>query len=340
MKRFLLYLIVPMAIILISSAGFYGYWNSADPVKTCASCHEITPSVSTWQHSAHREVKCFDCHGTALSNGLHSLKEKTNMVFTHISEEKQNDEIRMTEAQVLEVEQRCAGCHQDEYGKWKTGGHGTNYRNIFLNQVHNSEERLYWDCLRCHGMFFEGNIYDLVTPISTIGPWSLLDPDKELHPVIPCQTCHKIHTENSPYKSGIQAPDRNPSYGLYVRAEKFHLRGDHLPVPEMYHGDQQIKVSDDPVQALCVQCHAPGAFHFAGTSDDRTPTGVHEGLSCSSCHEPHSNNPKNSCISCHPAISNCGLDVTKMNTTHFYANSPNNIHFVACTDCHEDLLKD
>ena len=97
----------------------------------------------------------------------------------------------------------------------------------------------------------------------------------------------------------------------------------------------QILTSNDPVQKLCVQCHAPGAFHFVGTSDDRTPTGVHEGLGCSSCHEPHSNSAKNSCVSCHPAISNCGLDVTKMNTTYYYSNSPNDIHFVACTDCHD-----
>jgi len=336
MKKFLLYLIILAVVILGSSGGFYSYWNNADPERTCASCHEITPSVSTWQHSAHRDVQCFDCHGTALSNGFHSLKEKANMVLTHVKEEKQPDEIRMTEAQVLEVETRCARCHQAEYGKWKTGGHGTNYRNIFLNQVHNSEERLYWDCLRCHGMFFEGNIYDLVTPISTEGPWKLLDPEKEMQPTIPCQTCHQVHSENKPYKAGIPDRDRNPAYGLYIRSDKLHLRGDHLPVPTIIHNEKEIKTSGDPVQSLCVQCHAPGAFHVAGTSDDRTPTGVHEGLSCAACHEPHSNRTENSCVSCHPAISNCGLDVTKMNTTYSYPNSPNNIHFVACDDCHNE----
>jgi hypothetical protein len=33
-------------------------------------------------------------------------------------------------------------------------------------------------------------------------------------------------------------------------------------------------------------------------------------------------------------LSNCGLEVEKMNTTYFNAASPNNIHFVACSDCH------
>ena len=86
----------------------------------------------------------------------------------------------------------------------------------------------------------------------------------------------------------------------------------------------------------CIQCHAPGASHQAGTSDDRTPRGVHEGLSCLDCHETHSNDARNSCNNCHPAVSNCNQDVTKMNTSYFDPNSPNNIHWVDCIDCHQD----
>ena len=32
------------------------------------------------------------------------------------------------------------------------------------------------DCLRCHGMHFEGGIRDLVTPLDGTGPWRLIDP--------------------------------------------------------------------------------------------------------------------------------------------------------------------
>jgi hypothetical protein len=99
-------------------------------------------------------------------------------------------------------------------------------------------------------------------------------------------------------------------------------------------GEQKVKVSDDIVMRNCIQCHAPNALHQAGTADDRTPRGVHEGLSCTACHEPHSNDAKNSCASCHPAISNCKLDVTKMNTSYADVKSVNNIHFVACANCH------
>ncbi|HXX62253.1 MAG TPA: cytochrome c3 family protein, partial [Bacteroidota bacterium] len=74
--------------------------------------------------------------------------------------------------------------------------------------------------------------------------------------------------------------------------------------------------------------------HEAGTSDDRTPRGVHEGISCLACHENHSNASRSSCQNCHPAISNCQRDVTTMNTTFFDRKSPHNIHFVRCIDCH------
>ncbi len=95
-------------------------------------------------------------------------------------------------------------------------------------------------------------------------------------------------------------------------------------------------VSDDPVQKLCIQCHSPNFAHQAGSEDDRTPTGAHEGLSCMACHSPHSNDARNSCIKCHPGISNCKIDVTVMNTTYADINSPNNIHSVSCNSCHID----
>ncbi len=341
MKNLLIFLFIPITILVISFFGFYTYWNHADPGKTCSSCHEITPSVVSMEHAAHRNIRCFDCHGTALGNGIHSLKEKANMVFTHFSGDQWNQDIQLTEEQVLATSDRCAECHQSEYTRWKASRHATTYADIFLNPVHNSIERVYWDCFRCHGMFYEGTLYDLITPVSLQGPWELKQADKAADPAIPCLACHEIHTENKPYQSlkYVQAISdiavRNPPFGLYIRSDELFLRADNLPRPDMFYDNELIPLSDEPSQLLCVQCHAPGAFHSSGTNDDRTPRGVHEGLSCQSCHEPHSMNARNSCIGCHPAISNCGLDVHTMNTTYNNPGSPNNIHFVSCADCHK-----
>ncbi len=95
-----------------------------------------------------------------------------------------------------------------------------------------------------------------------------------------------------------------------------------------------VKVSPDPRQRLCEQCHAPNAFRQLGSADDRTPSGVHEGLSCLDCHRSHSNSAQASCAACHPTDSHCGLEVEKMDTTFRSVDSKHNIHFVACGDCH------
>ena len=326
--------------------GGYSSWNSANPDKTCASCHEISPSVKEWQHSAHREVNCTECHGTAFSNGIHSLKEKTNMILTHFGKQTKHEDIRMTEQQVLEISDKCAKCHRSEYAKWKSGGHSANYGDIFMNGKHNLDEAPYWACLRCHGMFYEGNIKTLVQqPAQADGVWKLKDVNQTMKPTIPCLACHEFHTDNTiheravrfdaPQEIGYARTGRNPSIAWYIRGDHRHVRADKLMKISVVQDGKPIKVSDDPAQKLCIQCHSPNFSHHAGSQDDRTPTGVHEGLSCMACHSPHSNDARNSCRNCHPAISNCKLDVTTMNTTYKDINSPHNIHSVSCTSCHE-----
>ena len=62
--------------------------------------------------------------------------------------------------------------------------------------------------------------------------------------------------------------------------------------------------------------------------------GVHEGLSCLACHLKHGQQTRASCANCHPRLSNCGLDVAKMDTTFNSTASGHNIHTVKCADCH------
>jgi hypothetical protein len=348
MRRYTKYIVLVFIILIAGLYGGYAGWNAADPQNTCAGCHEINPSFHTWQASAHRNISCTECHGTALSNGLHSLKEKGNMVLTHFTGNKRSSDVRLNEDQLTETMKNCIRCHQTEFSKWQSGGHSANYARIFLNEAHNKMEQPYWDCLRCHGMFYDGTIYDLLKPASEQGNWKLADEKVADRPVVPCFACHQIHSDNEPI--GVQMAwddrdesirmrkektnSRNPAPKLFSRTDKMYFRADQLPNPAMNYNGKIIKTSDNPIQRVCMQCHAPNFKNISGSEDDRTPRGVHEGLSCTSCHEVHSNNASRSCISCHPAISNCGLDVKTMNTTFADKTSKNNIHFVSCEDCH------
>lgn len=336
-------------VLLIVLGGSYTWWNTANPEQTCISCHEISTAHQTWQQSAHRDISCFKCHGTALENGWHSLAEKSKMVFTHVESKPYADEIHLTENQVIETMQRCTECHRDEYANWIAGGHSATYSDLLLHEGHNSTEQLNFDCLRCHGMYYEGTILDLVEPISRKGPWEMKDKSRSETPMIPCLTCHKIHSQGQPtsppdysqpnnifYSRNLQ----NLSLGFYSRHEKKHYSLENLPVPVMLVGKDTIQTPSDPVYRMCVQCHAPSVWHQVGSSDDQTPVGVHSGISCRACHEPHSNFQRNSCNKCHPGKSkNCGLDVKTMNTTYLSPSSKHDIHFVSCTDCHPEMKK-
>ena len=322
--------------------GLSFYWTFASPQATCSSCHEIESFSNMWEQSGHRTVHCTECHGTALSNGLHSVKEKGMMLVRHFATES-NATLRVKESHIPEIMVNCQRCHGAEYARWLSGGHSATYASIFLNAKQNASEQLHADCLRCHGMFFAGGIEDLVSPISLTGPWSLKLPDRATQPAIPCLACHRIHREGIP----AVAPDysdpekifysRNEpltSVLLYDRYERTHHPAADLPLPVIWDEGKKVRISDDRRQRVCMQCHAPDAFHRAGSRDDRTPRGVHEGISCLACHDSHSNASRRSCIACHPAISNCQRDVTRMNTTYFDKESPNDIHFVRCIDCH------
>ena len=337
-------IIIALSILIIPSGIFYHKWNNLSPDKSCASCHEIETSVLTFSKSSHRDMHCKECHGTALSNGFHSMKEKGKMVVAHVNEEIP-DKIRIEEEELLNIMDNCKRCHTSQFAAWKSGGHSLNYSDFLLDSVHNRTELLNSDCLRCHGMFYNGITADLVKPINTKGPWKLLKNDKANQPAIPCMACHQIHSEgdstfvpdySNPGSIFYSKTKEFPVASFYDRHEKVYVSASLLPKLKLIKENIPVKVSDEPMMRICVQCHAPNGLHQAGTSDDRTPGGVHEGLSCISCHEPHSNNARNSCDNCHPAISNCKKDVHTMNTTYADKNSPNNIHWVACTDCHKN----
>jgi hypothetical protein len=252
------------------------------------------------------------------------------------------DQIHIRNIDIQAMMERCKSCHRQEFADWQAGPHSTTYSRIFLDNEHNRKVVLMDDCLRCHGAYFGGSINDLVTPVSTTGPWQLKDPSLANRPTIPCLACHAMHTEGQPLKKpnvqaavlGPQQELYRPSLALYDRREMEYIPTRSLPLPEIRDGARIIKISRDPRQGLCYQCHAAEATFQVGSGDDRTPMGVHEGISCMACHEKHGQKTRASCSSCHPRLSNCGLDVETMDTTFKNPKSRHNVHFVKCADCH------
>lgn len=305
-------------------AGGLGYFHFANPQSTCASCHEMTTVHADWGQSAHRTIHCRECHGGSLTLDVHALHAHVDRVARHLTGDRLAPP-RLREEHVLALHEACRNCHPVAYAGWQASRHSTTYARIFLDAAHNHVEPPANDCLRCHGMFFAGDIRELVAPSpADDGAWKLLDQRRAAQPAIPCLACHRVHARSAETQIA----------SLYDQRERTHVTAHLLPVPAIFQGERAVKVSRDPRQRLCLSCHAPDATHQLGTADDRTPAGVHEGLSCRDCHWGHDNPARASCSACHPADSHCGLDVQLMDTTFASPQSRHDIHTVGCVDCH------
>ena len=333
-------ILIASLVVVFALPGASLYYEYAQG-RACARCHEIWQPYTDWHSSAHRNVPCSACHGDVftLKAGFHL--NNIRRLWDHLSG-KLPETICLRTSDSLQVNELCRNCHQGEYAGWASSSHSATYNQIFLDPKHNRQQHLMDDCLRCHGMHFEGGIRDLVTPVDVRGPWRLAKPELAGRPVILCLTCHQMHrvgpTLSRPAVKAANASAmeeiNRPSLALFDRRELDHVPVQSLSLPQMHQAARPVKISPDSRQALCYQCHAPQASFEVGSGDDRTPVGVHEGLSCLACHEKHGQTTRASCANCHPRLSNCGLNVETMDTSFRPTTSPHNVHFVKCTDCH------
>ena len=347
MKRFMrVAAIAIVSLAVVVGGGIYGAsWYYTSPSGNgCARCHEMASYVSAMQGSPHRNAGCMDCHNASLATKLRHIR-------VHLTG-KWPETIRLRDVDVLEMVPNCENCHRYEYATWHAGPHSATYGQIFTNPKQNSKQHLMEDCLRCHGMHFNGSVRDLVQPQNTQGPWHLIREGFADQPAIPCMTCHQVHREGAldvrpQGRISVAGQPVHDSLAFFDRREGLHFAATALAIPVLHDGARVVTASQDPRQGICYQCHAPrqpeagtpaaanGWGRQVGSGDDRTPVGVHEGLSCIACHMGHNQNTRASCKNCHPQMSHCGLDVETMDTTYASASSPHNIHWVRCTDCHQ-----
>jgi Cytochrome c554 and c-prime len=323
-------------ILLLPGARVYHSYSSG---TLCASCHEISQPYDNWYASTHRNVACSTCHGSVFSADIEFHLKNLHRVVAHVRGQVP-DQIRLKPNDIQKMVARCQSCHQQEYAEWAAGPHAVTYQNIFLNESHNGRRHLADDCLRCHGMHFEGGIRDLVSTTDTQGPWKLQNAKLAEQPAIPCIACHQVHrsgdlvSERAKLTTKPEEHIYSPSLGLFDRRELDYVSVTRLSLPAMRDGDATVKLSRDPRQALCYQCHAPTAYMQVSSGDDRTPVGVHEGLSCFSCHQGHGQKTAGSCGTCHSQSAKSGHNVEALDTTFRSKQSVHNIHSVKCVDCH------
>ena len=116
----------------------------------------------------------------------------------------------------------------------------------------------YWDCFRCHGMYNDGDINDLMEhPEKENGDWKILQPEHADIAAIPCLAFHKTHTANEPLlsenDSKMVVSPRSAHVSWYIRTDNRHRRADKLWRVEMVdEKGEAVMVSQDPATKLCV----------------------------------------------------------------------------------------
>lgn len=112
--------------------------------KFCMSCHEIAPSVKSWETSSHSSVSCLACHSEPGKLGY--VKRKVfglREVYVHLAGRKE-DIIRAR----VDV-RRCLECHGDVRQRTETAG---------LRFSHQRHLELIGttSCLKCHSRVVHG----------------------------------------------------------------------------------------------------------------------------------------------------------------------------------------
>lgn len=289
--------------------GGLAWFELAPPTSTCSVCHEIRGAKEGWAHAAHTNVSCKACHGGTFA----AFGDNVRRAWQHVTAK---DHVRLrldmplSEEQVDRMSEACGRCHQEEYANWARSGHASPVAKFLLDDDHNRAWKPADQCLRCHGMFLEGDCDAILARIMAEGRFSRVQTAEELprfwyfrkveqgrRAAVPCLACHRGHPMRGDDPSArfrAQGP-----VAFYSRPEQMYFEPWQLSLQKIMKDGAPVAQSEDPRRRLCQQCHAADAFAHAGSSDDRTPTGVHAGLSCVSCHGAHCADPRKSCGTCH-----------------------------------------
>ena len=256
-------LIFAAAVFCIAAGmGAFCRFEYGNPSKTCTLCHEIRGSRDRWKKSPHREVNCKDCHGGTLEalgdNVKRGVKHVLGADYARLG-----STFCLSEKQVEDLCDRCAKCHQAEAEQWARSGHGKPAAAFLQDAAHNAVWKPADQCLRCHGMFLEGDMSEIAGR-----------KDLASRRAIPCIACHRMHSEDP-----LQFFSR--SEWTSFAAVNLHLQK--IVTPDGH----SVRRSPDAQTRLCANCHAANAEGIAGSSDDRTPLGAQEGMSCTDCHKGH-----------------------------------------------------
>lgn len=83
--------------------------------KFCGLCHSMEPQHTAWEHSAHRQARCIDCHlpnNNAANHYLWKTIDGNKDVFYEFSGLREHDEIALSPHGHRVLQANCIRCHE------------------------------------------------------------------------------------------------------------------------------------------------------------------------------------------------------------------------------------
>lgn len=134
--------ILVITIVLVVGYALFqiGYVATSSP-SFCTRCHEVSPYVSSWEESPHKNVTCLECHQPRGELGkVHSKARGLNYALQQMS----GNYTVPTNAIIFEG--NCIACHLGDMGKHPEAMKLTNTPKIdHYESIKNGES-----CLKCH----------------------------------------------------------------------------------------------------------------------------------------------------------------------------------------------
>ena len=270
MKKFFVFIVVFIVAAIVAGLARFEF---APPEKTCVLCHELKGTHKRWAQSAHKDVNCKSCHGRTIESFGDNLK-RVYKHFTVADHSRIGFQMCLNEEQIDKITYRCITCHRAEGAQWMRSGHSSPVEKFLTNVVHNAAWKPSDVCLKCHGMFLEGDIEDVIGREKLSSVWTMKSARQGKRASVPCLACHNIHG--------------GKNLAFYLRGDKTSIQAETLHIRELKTLDgKTVSRGKSASSRLCTQCHAANAEGIAGSGDDPSLKCKPNGKDCLDCHKGH-----------------------------------------------------
>ncbi len=120
-KKIIFFSIIATVTILVYLLfGPPKFLEKSESAQFCASCHTMSEQYHSWRHSAHKVIKCVDCHlpnDNIFNHYLWKAIDGTKDLYYEFFPRQEFYQISLTNHGIAVVQNNCLKCHGEMVSK-------------------------------------------------------------------------------------------------------------------------------------------------------------------------------------------------------------------------------